>query len=74
VSFEQAINEIKTLRGLIPLCSWCHQIRDDRGYWQSLEDYLRARTDAEFTHGICPKCLENQVATMERMDADRKET
>jgi integral membrane sensor domain MASE1 len=65
---EQALNEIKMLRGLIPVCAWCKQIRNDQGYWQSLEDYLRARTDAEFTHGICPKCLENQIGPMDRRE------
>jgi hypothetical protein len=69
---EQALNEIKTLRGLIPLCSWCKKIRDDQGFWQRLEDYLRAHTEAEFTHGMCPECLENQLATMESVGPNRK--
>jgi hypothetical protein len=60
---EQAITEIKTLRGLIPLCAWCKKIRDDRGYWQRLEDYLLANTAAEFTHGMCPECLFKELSS-----------
>ena len=62
MELEQALNEIKTLRGLIPLCAWCKKIRDDQGFWQRLEDYLRAHTEAQFTHGICPQCLEMELA------------
>lgn len=61
---EQALREIKTLQGLIPLCAWCKKIRDDQGFWQRLEDYLRAHTEAEFTHAVCPACLEKQLATI----------
>jgi len=53
---QTAFDEIKTLRGLIPICAWCKKIRDDKGFWQQLETYLRARTEAEFSHGICPEC------------------
>jgi integral membrane sensor domain MASE1 len=70
---EQALGEIKTLRGLIPLCAWCSKIRDDRGYWQRMEVYLRAHTEAEFTHGLCPDCLERQLANVERVGPERKE-
>lgn len=61
---EKALDEIKTLRGLIPLCSWCKNIRDDQGFWQRLEDYLCVHTEAEFTHGICPVCFERESATL----------
>lgn len=61
---EQALAEIKTLQGLIPICAWCKKIRDDQGFWRRLEDYLRARTQAEFTHGICPDCFEKQLTTL----------
>ena len=50
-------NEIKTLSGLLPVCSWCKKVRDDRGYWEQLEQYIASRTDASFTHGICPDCM-----------------
>ena len=53
---ETAMSEIKTLTGLIPICASCKKIRDDQGYWQAVEVYIRDRTDAEFSHGICPDC------------------
>lgn len=55
---EKSLKEIKTLQGLLPMCAWCRKIRDDKGYWKSLEAYIHEHTDAAFTHGICPKCLE----------------
>jgi CHASE1-domain containing sensor protein len=53
-----ALNEIKTLQGIIPICSYCHSIRDDKGAWDRLESYLTKHSDASFSHGICPKCIE----------------
>jgi DNA-binding response OmpR family regulator len=55
---RQAIEQIKTLRGIVPICGHCKQIRDDEGYWHQLEVYVRDRTEAEFSHGICPQCME----------------
>jgi len=52
----EALQQVKTLSGLLPICSSCRQIRDDDGKWRKVEDYFQMRTDAEFTHGICPKC------------------
>src|SRR5512139_3813383 len=54
---EKNLKEIKTLRGLIPMCAWCRNIRDDKGYWQKVEKYIEDHTDAAFTHGICPRCM-----------------
>ena len=53
---QDAIAKIKTLRGLLPICSSCKKIRDDKGYWNQIESYIRDHSEAEFTHGICPKC------------------
>lgn len=53
---EQLLREMKTLGGLLPICSHCKKIRDDKGYWNQIEAYLNEHTDAEFTHGICPDC------------------
>lgn len=58
---EEALVNVKTLRGLLPICAWCKQIRDDAGYWHGVEAYIQARSDAEFTHGICPECFEKFV-------------
>jgi PAS domain S-box-containing protein len=52
-----ALAQIKTLKGLLPICSSCKKIRDDMGYWNTLELYIMEHTDAEFTHGICPECI-----------------
>jgi len=53
---KQAIERIKTLKGLLPICSSCKKIRNDAGYWQNVERYIREHSDARFTHGICPEC------------------
>lgn len=51
-----ALSEVKTLRGFLPICCVCKKIRDDKGYWNQIESYISAHSDAEFTHGICPEC------------------
>ena len=56
-ALERALSEIKTLRGLLPICSRCKSIRDDEGLWKRVEAYLADHTDARFTHGLCPNCL-----------------
>ena len=56
-SLKEALAEIKDLRGIIPICSYCHNIRDEKGAWDALESYIAKHTDAKFSHGICPKCL-----------------
>jgi hypothetical protein len=53
---EESLAEIKVLGGLIPICANCKKIRDDRGFWNQLESYIRDHSEASFTHGICPKC------------------
>ena len=56
----EALEKVKTLHGLLPICAWCKRIRDDQGYWSQVEAYVHAHTGADFTHGICPDCLEKQ--------------
>ena len=58
VELEKAADDIRVLKGLIPICSVCHKIRDDQGYWQALEEYITAHTGARMSHGICETCLE----------------
>ncbi len=53
--------EVKRLEGLLPICSYCKRIRDEQNLWTGLESYITKRTDAEFTHGICPDCYEAHV-------------
>lgn len=62
---REALAQVKTLSGLIPICGWCKKIRDDSGYWQSVEQYVRQHSDATFTHGICPACQEKLKAEIE---------
>ena len=57
-SLAKAMDEIKTLRGIIPICMHCKEIRDDDGYWVQLEKYITEHSDAQFSHGICEKCIE----------------
>ena len=52
----KALKEIKTLSGLLPICSSCKKIRDDKGYWNQIEAYISEHSKAEFSHGICPDC------------------
>ncbi len=54
---EQALAQVKILRGLLPICANCKKIRDDTGYWNSIESYIDAHSEASFTHGICPECV-----------------
>jgi integral membrane sensor domain MASE1 len=68
---EQALSEIKTLRGLIPLCAWCKKIRDVEGLWLRLEDYVRTHTEAEITHAMCPECMKQQMASAGRASPKR---
>ena len=53
---QEALSKVKLLSGLIPICASCKKIRDDRGYWNQIEYYIREHSEAEFSHGICPKC------------------
>ncbi len=56
------LEKVKTLHGLLPICSWCKRIRDDHGYWNQVETYISAHTEADFTHGICPECKDRLIA------------
>ena len=54
---QKALDEVKTLRGIVPICANCKKIRDDKGYWNQVEMYISAHSEAEFSHGICPECV-----------------
>lgn len=56
LNLQKALAEVKTLSGLLPICSSCKKIRDDEGYWQQIEKYIRDHSEADFTHGICNEC------------------
>lgn len=55
---QDALANIKRLKGLLPICASCKKVRDDKGYWQQIEAYVSEHSDAEFSHGICPDCAE----------------
>jgi PAS domain S-box-containing protein len=57
-SLQDALARVKTLGGLLPICSWCKKIRDDQGYWSQVEAYISRHSEAQFSHGICPECAE----------------
>jgi PAS domain S-box-containing protein len=57
-ALQDALAKVKTLSGLLPMCSSCRKIRDKEGRWYSLESYVRSNTQADFSHGICPECRE----------------
>jgi hypothetical protein len=59
---ETALAKIRTLRGLLCICAWCKRIRDEAQAWESMENYVQSRTDASFTHGMCPDCFQSEVA------------
>jgi len=65
---QEALSEIKTLRGIIPICMYCHKIKADMGDWNKLETYIEKHSDADFTHGICPDCLEKEKAKLPKKD------
>lgn len=58
LELKEAISEIKTLRGILPICSYCKKIRDDKGYWNQVEAYIHEHTGVEFSHSICKDCIE----------------
>jgi K+-sensing histidine kinase KdpD len=61
---EDALEQVRTLTGLLPICAWCKKIRDEEGRWQQLERYLSLHSEAKFTHGLCDECAR-------RLDAER---
>jgi cell division protein FtsL len=70
---KKMISEVKTLTGLLPICSWCKKIRDDQGYWSQIEKYVKSHSTADFSHSICPECAQKHFPELEIGQAkDRK--
>ncbi len=61
VELEEALAEVDRLSGLLPICSYCKRIREGKDYWQAVEKYIAGRTQAQFTHAVCPECFEKIV-------------
>ncbi len=57
LQLQAALSKVKLLSGLLPICSSCKKIRDDKGYWNQIESYIHEHSEAEFSHGICPECM-----------------
>ncbi len=72
LQLKDALARVKTLSGLVPICSSCKKIRDDQGYWQQVEVYVKEHSNAEFTHGVCPECAEKLYGEyLEKMSGGR---
>ena len=63
VALRETLDQVRQLKELIPICAWCKRVRDDEDYWHSIEEYLHVQTGSDFTHGICPHCLESMRAS-----------
>lgn len=73
LELEQAMAEITQLRGILPICAYCKSVRDDQNYWQTVEEYIGSHADVKFSHGVCPKCIENVVKPeLERLEKQLK--
>jgi PAS domain S-box-containing protein len=62
---QQALTEVETLQGIVPICSYCRRIRDDEDYWHTVEAYLSRSTTLQFSHSICPSCYDREVELVE---------
>jgi len=69
---EAALAQVRHLQGLLPICTDCKSIRDDNSYWHQVENYIGARTDASFTHSLCPNCMENRIQSLETTHTAKK--
>lgn len=65
---EDALDQVKTLSGLLPICAECKNIRDDKGYWKQIESYIREHSEAEFSHSICPSCFKKLYPEYQKDD------
>ena len=70
---QEALTRIKTLEGIIPICTNCKYVRHDEGYWQQLEIYIRDHSDADFTHGFCPNCMNELYPELYNKIQERRE-
>ena len=71
-ALRDALSQIKTLSGLIPICASCKKIRDDKGYWNQLETFIQEHSEAEFSHGFCPDCMKNLYGVVPEEDTHPK--
>jgi HAMP domain-containing protein len=72
IKLQKALDEVKTLRGIIPICSKCHKIRDDKGFWQQVDQYITEHSDAVFSHGMCLQCSDELYGGQDWYDEGKK--
>ncbi len=65
IALQKAYDQIKTLRGIVPICMYCKKIRDDQGFWNQVEVYVSNHSEAEFSHGLCPDCEEKMYTRVQ---------
>ncbi len=70
-TLEQAISEIKSLSGLLPICSWCKKVRDDKGYWNLIESYVQDHSEVDFSHSICPECAREHFPELDLNNTEK---
>ena len=63
-SLQKALTEVRVLSGMLPICSYCKNIRNDKGYWQEIEEYIKEHSDAEFSHGLCNDCMKKHYPSI----------
>jgi PAS domain S-box-containing protein len=68
---QDALSKVKTLSGMLPICSFCKRIRNDGGYWHQIEAYISEHSDAEFSHGLCPECENKNYEELEKLKNER---
>ncbi len=68
---KRALENVRTLRGMLPICSHCKRVRDDSGYWKQIESYIAEHSEADFSHGICPLCLEQYYPDIQNALVDK---
>jgi len=69
---QEALDRVKQLSGLLPICASCKKIRDDKGYWNQIESYISKHSEAQFTHGICPECTRKMYPEYYEQVLDKK--
>jgi len=68
-----ALDNVKTLKGMLPICARCKKVKDDQGYWQQVDEYVRDHSEAEFSHGLCPECMKELYPDYDVVDDDNDE-
>ena len=68
---EEAADRMRQLKRLLPICMYCKKVRDDSDYWHEIEAYIREHTGTDFSHGICPQCMQNEIADLDARKAAR---